>query len=114
MTTPKEFENYPIKAQRFTANPTTGLNNIVYSGRGFLERIIFQQNDAAPTAGIISVYDSVANYGTAASMIFTQNQTTGVFMPTTVEVGIPFNTGLSIGFTTTNDVVVTLIFRSLA
>lgn len=106
------FKALASRYVEFRANPTTGINNLVYTGAGLLERIVITQNDAAPTAGIFSIYDSVSAYGTAASRIFTQNQTTAVFMPYAVELNVPFNNGLSIGFTTTNDVNVGLVIKT--
>lgn len=92
-----QFQDLPVIAKRFTTYASNGGVNILHSGIGYLKSITFSQSDAAPTAGTISLYDSVATYG--ATPIFIHTQTTGVFMPVTVNLDIPFNIGLALGFT---------------
>lgn len=80
----------------------------VKAGAGFLHALTFSCNDAAPTAGSIIVYDSLTETGT---QIFNHTFTTTPFVPFTVIIDGTFGTGLYIGFTTTNDVNVTVSYR---
>lgn len=107
----REYTEHPYKTARYTTVASNGGNNIVKTGTGFLHTVTFAQTDAAPTAGIITIYDNTTIYGSVASILFTHTQTTAVFMPQTVVLDIPFETGLSLGFTTTADVGVTLSFK---
>ena len=106
-----EFDTRPLKYARYTTVASNGGNNIVKATPGFLHSVTFAQTDAAPTAGTITIYDNNTIYGSVGSVVFTHSQTTAVFMPTTVILDIPLSTGLSIGFTTTNDVGVTLSYK---
>lgn len=107
-----QFENYPLQYKTYSTVASNGGNNVVYTGAGFLKRVIFSQADAAPTAGTITIYDNTSIYGTTDTRLFSHTQTTGVFMPTSVDLDVPFTTGLSIGFTSTNDVNVILVFKA--
>lgn len=80
----------------------------VKSGAGFLHTLTFSCNDAAPTAGSIIVYDNTAESGT---QLFNHTFTTTPFMPFSVIIDGSFATGLYVGFTTTNDVNVTVSYR---
>ena len=75
---------------------------------GFLQCIMISQNDAAPTAGTIIVYDNTAESGTA---VFNWTLTTAVFTPFQICPQRPMTTGIYIGFTTTNDVNVSVSYR---
>lgn len=108
-----QYKDQAMEKARYTSNPTTGLNNIVRSGSGFLHSVTFAQEDAAPTAGTICIYDATTSYGTAGTEILRHTQTTTTFMPVTVVLDVPFTLGLSIGFTTTADVGVTLSFKGV-
>jgi hypothetical protein len=79
----------------------------VCTGAGILHAIIFSQNDAAPTAGTVIVYDNTAESGT---VLFKHEFTTGVFQPVVVTLDIPFSTGIYAGFTTTADVNVIITY----
>lgn len=82
---------------------------LIKTGPGFLQCIIIAQNDAAPTAGTISVNDAVsAGTGTA---LFTWVLTTAVFNPLQICPQIPFTTGLYFDFTTTGDVNVSASYK---
>ena len=105
------YRNAPMQALRLIANPTTGINTVVSATPGYLHSITLSQIDAAPTAGLIGIYDSVTSYGTAASTLFTHGQTTAVFLPVTVDIGIPFSTGLTLGITGMGDVNVIVKFK---
>lgn len=80
----------------------------VKAGPGVLHTITFGQDDAAPTAGTIIVYDSLTETGT---VLYKHTFTTAVFNPTTITLDCYFGTGLYIGFTTTADVGVTVTYR---
>lgn len=80
----------------------------VKGSAGFLHTLTFSCNDAAPTAGSIIVYDSLTETGT---QIFNHTFTTTPFVPFTVIIDASFSTGLYVGFTTTNDVNVTVSYR---
>jgi hypothetical protein len=83
-------------------------DTLVKTGVGQLHSLTFTCNDAAPTAGSIIVYDSTTETGT---QILNHAFTTTPFAPTTVSLDISFKTGLYIGFTTTNDVNVTVAYK---
>lgn len=106
-----QYKDLPMLKKRYTSNPTTGINNQVKTGTGFLHSVTFSQEDAAPTAGTICIYDDTAAYGTAGKEILRHTQTTAVFMPVTVILDVAFDLGLQIGFTTTADVGVILGFK---
>jgi hypothetical protein len=93
--------------QRFTPLKVTA-DTLVKTGAGFLHAITFSCNDAAPTAGSIVVYDNTAESGTE---LFNHTFTTTPFVPFTVIIDGSFTTGLYVGFTTTNDVNVTVSYR---
>jgi hypothetical protein len=81
---------------------------LVKTGAGILYSLTFTCNDAAPTAGSIIVYDSVTE---ANTQIFNHTFTITPFVPTTVLLNVAFKTGLYVGFTTTNDVNVTVSYK---
>lgn len=75
---------------------------------GVLRSLTFSCNDAAPTAGSIIVYDNTAESG---DILYSETFTTTAFRGYTVHLNIPYGTGLYIGFTTTNDVNVSVNHR---
>lgn len=83
-------------------------DTLVKSGVGVLHSLTITCNDAAPTAGSIIVYDSLSETGT---QIFNHTFTTTPFAPLSVVLDVSFKTGLYIGFTTTNDVNVTVAYK---
>ena len=83
-------------------------DTLIKTGAGVLHTVTFSCNDAAPTAGSIIIYDNTAESGT---VILNHTFTTTPFLPTTVVLDVAFATGLYIGFTTTNDVNVTVSWR---
>lgn len=93
--------------QRFSLLNCTA-DTLVKTGVGFLHSVTFAQTDAAPTAGTIVIYDNTAESGT---IIQTVSFTTAVFQPYTLIYDGVFSAGLYIGFTTTNDVNVTVSYR---
>ena len=106
------YKDIAMQTARFTANPSTGINNLIYTGKGYLDSITLSQEDAAPTAGFLGVYDSVSSYGTDATTIFKHGQTTAVFQPVTVKIGQEFSTGLTLGITTMADVGVRVHYKT--
>jgi Tfp pilus assembly protein PilW len=89
-------------------NVMTATATQVKSGSGVLHSLTFSQNDAAPTAGTIDVYDSLDATG---RKIFSWTLTTAVFNPSTVILDVEFGVGLYVNFTTTADVNVLVAFR---
>ena len=85
----------------------TSSDLLVKSGAGVLHSISFSQDDAAPTAGTIDIYDNTEGSGTK---IWSWTLTTAVFLPFTVILDARFETGLYIDFTTTADVNVTATY----
>lgn len=83
-------------------------DGLVKTGTGVVHTITFSCNDAAPTAGSVIVYDSLTETGT---QIFNHTFTATPFAPSTITLDAAFNTGLYVGFTTTNDVNVTVTYR---
>lgn len=97
-----EFDRYPIRSTSgYSTYASTGGVNILKVGSGFLHSVTFSQLDAAPTAGDITLYDFAgANiYASGGTVLLRHSQTTGVFMPTTVTLNVPFTNGLALGFT---------------
>jgi hypothetical protein len=85
---------------------------LVKTGGGKIHTLTFTCNDAAPTAGSISVYDSITEAGTAAAgtLIYSETFTTTVFRGYSVVLDCTFNNGLYVGFTTTADVNCTVTY----
>lgn len=109
-----EFDTSPLKSTRLTTYDSRGGVNIIKASAGFLHSVTFAQLDAVPTAGTITIYDiaSTTIYGNDANILFLHTQTTGVFMPQTVILDIPFRTGLAVGVSTGMlDVGVTLSYK---
>ena len=79
----------------------------VKGGSGMIHTVTFSQNDAAPTAGSIIIYDSLTEAG---DIILTHTQTTAAFMPTTITLDVACYNGIYVGFTTTADVNVTVSY----
>lgn len=109
-----QYDPLPVKTARFTTYDSRGGVNVIKSQPGIIKRVILQQLDAAPTAGDISIYDGPGTgvYANGASLLFRHSQTTAAFLPTSVELDIPFNTGLTLGVTTGMlDVAITVIYK---
>jgi hypothetical protein len=104
----EDVSNDVLKVEeRFTALKVTA-DTLVKTGAGFLHTLSFSCNDDAPTAGSIIVYDNTAESGTE---LFNHTFTTTPFDPTPIIIDGTFATGLYIGFTTTNDVNLTVSYR---
>lgn len=82
-------------------------DTLVKSTGGVLHSVTFTCNDAAPTAGSVIFYDNTAESG---DQIINHTFTTTPFAPTTIVLDVPFYIGLYVGFTTTNDVNVTVSY----
>lgn len=80
----------------------------VKSGAGFLHTVTIMPTDAAATAGTIILYDNTAESGTLIGTIYLAAAWTA---PVTLTFDCSFGTGLYVGFTTTNDVNVTISYR---
>jgi hypothetical protein len=83
-------------------------DTLVKTGKGTLHSLSISQNDAAPTAGTIDIYDNTSAAGTK---IFSWTLTTAVFIPTNLILDIEFQTGLYVDFTTTEDVNLRLSYN---
>jgi hypothetical protein len=94
--------------ERYTVQHVTA-DTLVNTGAGVLHTLTFACTDAAPTAGSIIVYANTAESGT---ILFSATFTTTWFAPFTVTIDGIFATGLYVGFTTTNDVGVTVSYRA--
>lgn len=104
----EDITNDVIKTEQRFAFAFKQTDEIVKSGAGFLHSVTFSCNDAAPTAGSIILYDNTTEAGT---IIFSHTFTTTPFVPFSVTIDSMFNNGLFVGFTTTNDVNVTISYR---
>jgi hypothetical protein len=94
--------------QRFSYQAPVVADTQVKASPGFLHCIWITQNDAAPTAGTIIIYDNTAESGT---QVFNWTLTTAVFNPIVLCPDIVMATGIYIGFTTTADVNVSVSYR---
>lgn len=92
----------------FTYNAVIAADAQIKGSAGVLHSITFSCNDAAPTAGSIIVFDSLTE---ANTQIFNHTFTTTPFVPFTVTFNCVFATGLYVGFTTTNDVNVSVSYK---
>lgn len=93
--------------QRFSHSNVTA-DAAVKSGAGFLHSITILPTDVAATAGTIVLYDNTAESGTVIGTIYIP---AAYVVPVTVTFDVSFATGLYLGFTTTNDVNVTVSYR---
>lgn len=104
----EDLSNDLIKVeQRFSfANVTA--DTAVKSGAGFLHTVTIMPTDAVATAGTIILYNNTAESGTIIGTIYLPAAWT---VPVTLTFDLLFTTGLYVGFTTTNDVNVTVSYR---
>lgn len=94
--------------KRYSTSGVLTSDTQVKASAGFVHTITISQNDAAPTAGTIDVYDNTAASGTK---IFTWTLTTAVFTPFTVVLDVSCANGIYVDFTTTADVAVFVSYR---
>lgn len=80
----------------------------IKAGPGVVAYLHVAQDDAAPTAGTIKLHDALTETGTE---VWEWTLTTAVFNPFTVELHAVMGTGIYVGFTTTNDVNVTVCYQ---
>lgn len=80
----------------------------VKAAAGFLHTVVISCNDAAPTAGSVIIYNNTAESGT---QVFNHTFTTTPFAPICLTFDCVMSTGIYVGFTTTNDVNVTVTWR---
>lgn len=97
-----------VVEHRYTPSYVLTADTLVKTGAGLIHTATFSCNDAAPTAGSIIIFDNTAESG---SQIFNHTFTTTPFAPFTVTFDMSVTTGIYVGFTTTNDVNVSLSFR---
>lgn len=100
--------SYIMVQQRFSSSAVVVSDTQVKASAGFLHCITISQNDAAPTAGTIIVYDNTAESGT---VVFNWTLTTAVFIPFQICPDAVMSTGIYIGFTTTADVNVSVSYQ---
>lgn len=100
--------SYIMVQQRFSSSAVVVVDTQVKASAGFLHCITISQNDAAPTAGTIIVYDNTAESGT---QVFNWTLTTAVFVPFQVCPDVVMSTGIYIGFSTTGDVNVSVSYQ---
>lgn len=93
---------------RYSTSGFLTADTLIKTGAGFIHTITFSQNDAAPTAGTIDVYDNTAGSGTK---IFSWTLDTTVFRPFSITLDVTFATGIYLDFTTTADVGVVISYR---
>lgn len=93
--------------QRFTGVNVTA-DAQIKAGAGFLHTVTIMPTDTAATAGTIVLYDNTAESGTLLGTIYIN---AAGFIPFTLTFDCNFATGLYVGFTTTNDVNVTVSYR---
>lgn len=96
------------QSPRFTASSIVTSDTAILSRPGVLQCIIISQNDAAPTAGSIIIYDNTAESGT---QLFNWTLTTTVFTPIQICPAVTVSTGIYVGFTTTADVNVLITYK---
>ena len=102
-----QTKNRMMVMPAYISSGTIAADTAVVTGSGYLHTITFSQNDAAPTAGSIIIYDNTAESGT---VLFSSTWTTAVFSPVTVTLDIPYATGIYAGFTTTADINVVISY----
>lgn len=94
--------------QRFTPSPLMTSSTQVKASAGFLHCIVISPNDAAPTAGQLTIYDNTAASGTK---VFSHNFTTSSFSSYAVCPDIIMSVGIYVDFTTTADVNVLVSYQ---
>jgi hypothetical protein len=79
----------------------------VKGSAGVLHTVVISCNDAAPTAGSLIIYDSLTETGT---QVFNHTFVTSPIAPLTLVFDAIMTTGIYVGFTTTNDINVTVTY----
>jgi ABC-type phosphate/phosphonate transport system substrate-binding protein len=96
-----------VVVQAYERSAVLTTDTQVKASGGLLHSLTFACNDAAPTAGSIIVYDSLSEAGT---QVFNHTFTTTPFLPFTLVLDYVMETGIYVGFTTTNDVNVVVAY----
>lgn len=104
----EDLTNDVLKTEQRYSFTRLAADGQVKAGAGFLHTLTFACADAAPTAGSITVYDSLTETGT---VIYSETFDTTAFRGFSVVLDVSFSTGLYIGFTTTADVGCTASYR---
>lgn len=94
--------------QRFSYSAVAVADVQVKGSAGFLHTVTISNNDAAPTAGTLIIYDNTAESGT---QVFNHTFSITQVVPFTVILDYTMATGIYFGFTTTGDVNVSCSFR---
>lgn len=94
--------------ERYSSSGVLLVDTQIKASAGFVHAVTISQNDAAPTAGTIDIYDNTSAAGTK---IFTWTLTTAVFVPFTVVLDVSVANGIYLDFTTTADVAVAVSYR---
>lgn len=92
---------------RYLSSGVLAADALVKAGSGTIHTVTFTCNDAAPTAGSIIVYDSLTEAGT---QVLNHTFTTTPFVPFSVILDVGVTNGIFVGFSTTNDVNVTVSY----
>lgn len=100
--------NKMVVEHQYTPSGVLLTDTQIKASAGFVHTVTISQNDAAPTAGTIDLYNNTAGSGTK---IFTWTLTTAVFNPFTVTLDMVCSTGIYLDFTTTADVAVSVSYR---
>jgi len=104
----EDLTNDVLKTEQRYSFTRLAADGQVKAGAGFLHTLTFACADAAPTAGSITVYDSLTETGT---VIYSETFDTTAFRGFSVVLDVSFSTGLYIGFTTTADIGCTVSWR---
>ena len=104
----EDLTNDVLKVEHRFSYANVTADTAVKQGAGFLHTVTIMPTDTAATAGTIILYDNTAESGTLLGTIYVN---AAAFVPVTLTFDVSFATGLYIGFTTTNDVNVTVSYR---
>lgn len=104
----EDLTNDVLKTEQRYSSIHLAADGQAKAGAGFLHTLTFSCGDAAPTAGSITVYDSLTETGT---ILYSETFDTTAFRGYTIIRNVSFSTGLYVGFTTTADVNCGVSFR---
>lgn len=108
----EDFTNNVLRVEgQFSGTQCTG-DTQVKASAGFVHAIIVQSTDAVPTAGTIILYDNTAESGTqVVNLDIKATAPVGEEDAYTIIIDRLMTTGIYVGFTTTTDVAVQVIYR---
>ena len=98
----------PVASEGYTPSSVLVASGQVATSAGVLHSLTFSQNDAAPTAGSVAVYDGIGATGT---VLYRETFDTTIFRAYSVILDVKFSVGLYIAWTTTADVNVVASYR---